>query len=79
MTALSVDSAGEFTVLIPEGDTVEVVAVCDENGDGVIRGGDSLSAPENSAPIGSARSDILLRLDLLDSVLSPTSGGFVRE
>ena len=79
MTAVSLGSAGAFTVLVPEGESVELAAVCDANGDGVIRGGDSLSVPDNSVPIGAARNDVVLSMEVLDSVLPPTSGGLVVE
>jgi hypothetical protein len=79
MTAVDLSSVGAFSVLVPEGESVELFAVCDANGDGVIRGGDSLSAPDNSEQIGSARDNVVLRLQVLDSVLPPTSGGLVVE
>jgi len=79
LTALDLDSVGEFSVLIPEGDTVEIAAVCDENGDGVIRGGDSLSAPSDSDAIGSAQSNVELRLEIMDTVLDPQSGGLTSD
>lgn len=75
LTALEMAALGVFSIYIPEGDTVELSAICDANGDDRVGAGDSLSAPLAAAGLGANKSGIALVLVPLSSVPNPEEGG----
>jgi hypothetical protein len=79
LTAVEMSEPGPFEVLVPEGDKVELSAICDADGDDRVGAGDSLSAPLAAAGLSAAKSGIALTLEALSGVPNPEEGGKERD
>ena len=75
LTALEMSATGAFEIAIPEGDKVELSAICDVDGDDRIGSGDLVSAPNSAAGLSKAKSGIKLSLESLSAVPNPEAGG----
>ena len=75
LTALEMSATGAFEIAIPEGDKVELSAICDVDGDDRIGSGDLVSAPNSAAGLSKAKSGIKLSLESLSAVPNPEEGG----
>lgn len=77
LTYTSLNAPGPFSINIPKGnyDMVEVVALCDVNGDGVITGGvDVISGPEDASGLTEDTSGVVLTLSALPVPVAPEEG-----
>jgi hypothetical protein len=77
LTFASIDAPGPFSVNIPKGDydMIEVVALCDVNGDGVITGGvDVISGPEDASGLSEDTDGVVLLLGALPLPVEPEEG-----
>jgi hypothetical protein len=79
LTAVEMSEPGSFEVLVPEGDKVELSAICDADGDDRVGAGDSLSAPMAAAGLSATKSGIALTLEPLSGVPNPEEGGKERD
>ena len=75
LSALDLEEAGAFEVVAPEGDTVELSAICDLNGDDRIGSGDAISAPGGAQGLSASKSGLKLVLEPLAGVPNPEEGG----
>ena len=75
LTALELSGTGVFEIAIPEGDKVELTAICDVDGDDRIGSGDLVSAPNSAVGLSKAKDGIKLSLDSLSAVPNPEEGG----
>ena len=79
LSAVELEEAGAFEVAVPEGDTVELSAICDVDKDDRIGMGDMLSAPGGAMGLSSAKSGITLTLEPLAGVPNPEEGGLEKD
>ena len=79
LSALELDEPGAFEVVVPEGDTVELSAICDVDDDDRIGMGDLLSAPGGAMGLSAAKSGITLTLQPLAGVPNPEEGGLEKD
>jgi len=79
LTALELAAPGAFSIHVPEGDKVELSAICDADGDDRVGAGDSLSAPLAAAGLSAGKSGIALALEPLSGVPNPEEGGKERD
>jgi hypothetical protein len=79
LTAVEMNEPGAFEVVVPEGDKVELSAICDADGDDRVGAGDSLSAPMAAAGMSAEKSGIQLTLEPLSGVPNPEEGGKERD
>jgi len=79
LTAIELAAPGAFSIHVPEGDKVELSAICDADGDDRVGAGDSLSAPLAAAGLGAEKSGIALVLEPLSGVPNPEEGGKERD
>jgi hypothetical protein len=79
LTALEMAAPGAFSIHIPEGDKVELSAICDADGDDRVGVGDSLSAPLAAAGLSAKKSGIALALLPLSGAPNPEEGGKERD
>jgi len=75
LTALEMSAPGAFEIVVPEGDNVELSAICDADGDDKVGPGDWLSAPLSAAGLKTTQSGIELALEPLSGVPNPEEGG----
>ena len=79
LSAVDLDEVGAFEVLVPEGDTVELSAICDVDGDDRIGDGDFISAPGGAQGLSAAKGGLRLVLEPLAGVPNPEEGGQERD
>jgi hypothetical protein len=79
LSALMMDAVGPFEVAVPEGQKVELSALCDVDGDDRIGAGDRLSAPGGAIDLSGNQTGISLVLEPMSGVPSPEEGGQERE
>lgn len=79
LSALEMEKPGPFEVVVPEGDTVELSALCDVDKDDRIGMGDMLSAPGGAMGLSAAKTGITLSLEPLSGVPNPEEGGLEKD
>ena len=79
LSAVELEEPGAFEVVVPEGDTVELSAICDADDDDRIGMGDLLSAPGGAMGLSEAKSGITLTLEPLAGVPNPEEGGLEKD